>query len=215
MNFCICLRALFCGKRVPRNNRGGVYNDPRQPGCDRGTTFEIGEVAGRGQKRVLHSAFRVLVILQNTVRNSHQSIARNRKQFLKQLVLLCPWPSLFPFEAIGCRSVRHCALLQEKSEDALNLPAGCVAGSSGFKIRAVWRRPVNETTVNLRERVPPAVVIALLSLRDEAPTAVGVAECEEQLAHGDFKTVIRSFGRTPRGFANCPPIRHYGRQRRR
>jgi hypothetical protein len=34
------------------------------------------------------------------------------------------------------------------------------------------------------------VFIAVLSLREQVRTVIGVGECEEQLAHGDFKTVM-------------------------
>jgi len=76
----------------------------------------------------------------------------------------------------------------------LNLFAGRVPGSSGFKIRAVSCRPVDEVTVNLRETVPPVVVIALLSSGKYVRTVIAVGECEERLAHGDFKTVVPAVG---------------------
>jgi hypothetical protein len=78
------------------------------------------------------------------------------------------------------------------------LLAGCVAESSEFQIRAVSRSGMDEAAVNPRETVAPAVVIVLLSLREQIRTVTRVGECEEQLAHGEFKCRARG------GSGECP-----------
>jgi hypothetical protein len=92
------------------HHKSGVYNDPCEPGGDRRTAFETAEMAGGGKKRILHGVFRVVLILQNAVRNSDQSLARNRKHFLKQLVLLGLGPSSFSFEVMSGRLVSRDSL---------------------------------------------------------------------------------------------------------